>query len=423
MKRAALFALLLLPALAEAGITIKPGKASGVYAPGETATWIVEGEAPAAGLQYRIRKDGLAVIAEGPLDLSAGPITISATRQDPGALLAQVISPEKPSPALALGGAIFAPEKINPVAPAPEDFDAFWQAKLQELAQVPMNPVLVNKPGPDGLICQLVTLDNIRGTHVRGQLARPAAEGKYPAMLVLQHAGVYALDPKTIVENAKSGWLVLNISAHDQPVAEAAEFYKALDKGELHFYPAIGNEDRETSYFLRMFLGCVRAAEYLTSRPDWDGRILLATGTSQGGLQSLAVAALFPKVSTVIVSMPAGCDTHAPLAGRAQGWPGWGSWGPAGRDREKVMSTSRYFDGINFASRISCPVMAAYGLIDEAARPTGIAAMTNALRGPKEALIMPLANHGLSGSGDLYSGRVAAWKKALLSSQDLPPVP
>lgn len=409
-------------------VTVTPARASGIYVPGEKAVWNVdikpEAGVPLPAMTYTIKKDGQVLVAEGKLDPSAGPVTLTAGRDDAGVLLAQIFSSDKPGKAVALGGAIYAPDKIGPAVPAPKDFDAFWKAKLEELDKVPVNPVLekvTTVANAQGLDYYKVTLDNIRGTHVRGQLARPSAEGKYPALLMVQYAGVYPLPASNVTNEAKSGWLVLNISAHDQPIDEPAQFYKDLDAGALKGYTSIGSEDRETSYFLRMFLGDVRAVEYLTSRPDWDGKTLVVTGGSQGGLQSLVTAGLCPKVTAVIASVPAGCDTHAVEANRAYGWPGWGVWGTQGRDVKKVMETAGYFDGIYFAAHIHCPSLIAYGLIDETARPTGVAAAVNAIKGPKEAIILPMGNHGLGANKVLYYRRAGDWKKAILAGQPLPP--
>jgi cephalosporin-C deacetylase-like acetyl esterase len=411
-------------------VMIAPDTPSGVYSPGETASWTVEIKtdpaSPAPELSYKITRDGAAPVSSGKLDFSGAPLTLSASREDAGTLVAQVFVAGT-TKAVAVGGAIFAPEKITSAAPEPPDFDAFWDSKLQELAAVPINPVLEKTPdirNTPGVEYYTVMLDNIRGTKVRGQLARPSAEGKYPALLVFQYAGVYPLKQETVINEAKAGWLVLNISAHDQPIAEPEEFYDALNAGELKNYIKIGNEDRETSYFLRMFLGAVRAAEYLGSRPDWNGEILIATGTSQGGLQAFAAAAFCPKVTGVMTVVPAGCDVYGTLANRASSWPYWlSSTGQGERDMTKIRATAGYFDGINFAARIHCPTLVAYGLADETSRPAGVAAALNALKGPKEALILRLATHrSEDGAHAPYHARAAVWKRAALAGEALPPV-
>jgi len=65
---------------------------------------------------------------------------------------------------------------------------------------------------------------------------------------------------------------------------------------------SIGDEDREKSYFLRMYLGCYRAVEYLASRPDWDGKTLVVMGTSQGGQQSIVTAGLNPRITAMMAN-------------------------------------------------------------------------------------------------------------------------
>jgi cephalosporin-C deacetylase-like acetyl esterase len=175
-----------------------------------------------------------------------------------------------------------------------------------------------------------------------------------------------------------------------------------------------------------MFLGCVRAVQYLTSRPDWDGRVLLVTGGSQGGFQSFATAALCPQVTDVAVDVPAGCDLTGPLAKppRAYGWPYWISiMGPHGRDLTKTAVTAGYYDGINFASRIHCPALVAVGLIDDTARPTGVIAAYNAIQGPKQLLIMPLSNHHGDGNAQsAYYQTFATWRATLGAGKPAPVV-
>src|SRR5579863_10171520 len=95
-----------------------------------------------------------------------------------------------------------------------------------------------------------------------------------------------------------------------------------------------------------MYLRDYRGAEYLASRPDWDGKTLIATGTSMGGQQSLCVAGLDRKITHVIVEEPSGCDTNGYLHGRQAGYPFFPS------NNAKVMEASRYVDAVNFASHI-----------------------------------------------------------------------
>src|SRR5690606_14522962 len=109
----------------------------------------------------------------------------------------------------------------------------------------------------------------------------------------------------------------------------------------LRNYASIGNEDRDTSYFLRMYLSCYRAAEYLKTRPEWDGRTLVVMGTSQGGQQTLVTAGLHPDITAALALVPAGADMLAPEKGRAPAYPRW-YYSVEGKDAAAVRHASRY---------------------------------------------------------------------------------
>jgi len=415
--------------LAAPGLTLTPNKPDAIYQPGEKIIWRadVRGDAGATIKQatYVLKRGGGTVIDQGAVNFTAGSASIQTSLKEPGTILAEITATDAGGKVIhALAGAAIAPEKISVSSPCPDDFDTFWKAKLGELATVPENPVLTPQPGgKPGVSYYKITLDNIRGTHIQGQLARPASGGKFPAMLIVQWAGVYPLQKGSVTDRAAEGWLALNINAHDLPIDEPAAFYDKLLKGSLKDYTAIGNDDREKSYFLRMFLSCYRAAEYLSQRPDWDGRTLVVTGTSQGGLQSFVTAGLNPKVTGLMALVPAGCDPTGDLVGRKPGWPYWMTKA-AENNLDKVRATSRYFDAVNFAARIKCPALVGLGLIDTTSPPSGVYAAFNQLKGPKEVIVMPPANHhGDNHTHTAYLNRAADWRAALLKGKLVPPSP
>ncbi|CAA9417400.1 MAG: Acetyl xylan esterase, partial [uncultured Phycisphaerae bacterium] len=259
-----------------------------------------------------------------------------------------------------------------------------------------------------------------------GQLARPKRDAanpaaKFPALLIVQWAGVYGLPKSHAVARAEKGWLCLNVMAHDLPFDRPEAFYKEQSAGPLKDYYRIGNEDRETSYFLRMYLGCYRAADYLASRDDWDGKTLVVMGTSQGGMQSILTAAVHPRVTAMLANVPAGCDNTGFQVGRANGWPNWAgqAWD---RDKAKVVEASRYYDLVNFAPRITCPSLVSIGLIDDTCTPPGIFAACNQMKGKTEVLVMPRSDHkGSGGTQAAYAERSEEWLRALVKGEP-PPV-
>jgi cephalosporin-C deacetylase-like acetyl esterase len=409
-------------ALADPVITVTPEKSSATYQSGEKIIWDVkvtgDTAAPIKTATYTLKKGGAAVIGQGTLTFTNGTTKIETSLDEPGTILAEITaSAPGQKDVKALAGAAVAADQIKPSEPCPDDFDAFWKTKLALLATIPANAVLTKEDsGKPNVDYWKITLDNINGTHVQGQLARPSGDTKLPAMLIVQWAGVYPLQKGWVVDRANEGWLALDVMAHDLPIDKPKEFYEDLSKNALHNYPAIGDDNRDKSYFLRMFLGDVQAANYLAQRPDWDGKTLVVTGGSQGGMQSFATAALDPKISDMMVMVPAGCDNSGQVAGRQPGWPFSGG-------EKKALATLRYFDPVNFAARVKCPALIGLGLIDTIAPPSGIFAAINQLQGPKEVLVLPNSDHmGTGNSHHPYDIRSGVWFTALRSTGS-PPAP
>lgn len=400
-------------------ITITPNKPGGVYEIGETITWRIQmsDTVELDSVRYELKKGGLQVIDKGFISFKKNEAEISHLFKEPGAVLLdlQWAGKEPTWDNQFAGGAVASIENIKLSAEKPADFDEFWDSKIKELKAVPSNPVLEKgESNQAGVDYWKINMDNIRGTKIRGQIAKPSEGKKFPALLIVQWAGVYALHKDWITWKAKNGWLVLNINAHDLPIDKDEQFYKDQSENELENYPAIGNEDRNESYFLRMYLSCYRAAQYITERADWNGETLVVMGTSQGGLQALMTAGIHPKTTAAMALVPAGFDNLGPQIGRKGGWPQWYSQ-TENKDAVKVHETSKYYDVANFASRIKCPVLVGVGLLDQVCPPEGILAGLNQVTSHKEIIILPKSAHqDKDGSQEYYVKRSEEWLRELI---------
>lgn len=378
------FGLILGTAALAAGLrpTFKPFHADGIYAQAETVGWTVAlpPGATAARYSYTIKTNQKDVLETRSIEVPAGGTATIEVKTDTPAMLYVTVKDASTSAPVATLGAAVAPTELQPTAPCPPDFDDFWGKKLADLRAVPTDPVLTPiKAAIPGVEQYIVTLNSLH-SHVHAYLAKPNGEGKYPAIIVYQYAGVYALDAKDSANRASQGWLVLNVSSHDMPLDKAY--------GVPENYQAIGNTDREHSYFLEMYLRDTRAYDYLTSRPDWDGKTLVIMGASMGGQQSLATAGLNPdRVTAIIVNEPAGADTNGELHGRHAGYPNW----PA--DNLRSMNTALYFDTVNFARHIKSPTLMSMGFIDTTVTPSGVWTVFNQIHAPKEAVPLIDSNH------------------------------
>ena len=299
--------------------------------------------------------------------------------------------------------AAFAPETIKPWQTEPADFDAFWQKGKADLAKIPLEARLTLMPEActDKVNVYHVSFRTLNQAwnpsppRVYGILCEPKAPGKYPAILKVPGAGVrpYFGDP----DLAARGAIVLEIGIHGIPVNLTKDIYDAMYGGALHSYWLNQLDNRATYYYHRVYLGCIRANDFLTSREMWNGQDLLVMGASQGGQLSIVTAALDPRVTALSATHPALCDVAAELHGRAGGWPhpfkpnDDGS--PSSQATPAKIATASYYDTVNFARRLKVPGFYIWGYNDETCPPTSTYAAFNVITAPKTLAVEPEQSH------------------------------
>ena len=151
-------------------------------------------------------------------------------------------------------------------------------------------------------------------------------------------------------------------------------------------------DNRDDSYYKRVIVGCVRSVDYIASLPEWDSKTIGVTGASQGGFLSYATAALDNRITFLAAVHPALCDHTASLKGVACGWPHYFYWNK-GKGKEKQIETSRYYDGVNFVRRITCPAWVSFGYNDDVVPPTTAYATYNILKGQKTLSVYQQTAH------------------------------
>lgn len=291
--------------------------------------------------------------------------------------------------------------QLKPVNPAPKDFDAFWVERKARLAAVPfdaenirLTPVEIRQKGVREFFFEIPCAGPRPAT---GMLSIPEdafvkwwnpltwfGAKKYPIRIDYCGYGINGygkVDGSLAVDKI---WLVVN--AHGFKMDGDKEYYKQFGVSvksksngkdyDYGFDPEI-NRDADSSYFMGMFYRALRSAEFAKTLPQWDGEHLQICGGSQGGWQTLWVAAHVPGVTYAEPVVPWGCDQGAKEAGRM---------GALSIEYTPSMS---YFDAVHHAARIPADVavnFARVGLIDGCCRPAGIACAYNAVRSPNKGI-------------------------------------
>lgn len=355
-------------------------------------------------LNYEIGGDMMPADKKGSVILKNGKAIIKpGTMNDPGfrdCRLTATIDGTDYKHHVKIG---FSPEKISPYTKMPSDFEAFWQQNKDELKDLPLQYTITPAPqySTDKIDSYLVKLVvNKQGQAIYGYLSMPknATKGSCPIVLCPPGAGIKTIkDPMRHKYYAENGCLRFEMEIHglnpemsDEQFAEISKAFNGRENGYLQN----GLDNKDNYYMKRVYLACVRAIDFLTSLPEWDGRNVAVQGGSQGGALSIITAALDPRVTLCVANHPALSDMAGYKANRAGGYPHF--FNIPGMDTPEKIETMAYYDVVNFARILKVPVYMTWGYNDNTCPPTTSYAVFNVITSPKESLITPINEHWTS---------------------------
>ncbi|MFZ2654009.1 MAG: acetylxylan esterase [Victivallales bacterium] len=342
-------------------------------------------------------------------------------------------------------------EKMAVTDTRPADFKKFWDDAREALAKIPLDakegPMQVFGPkeineynvtgaclppdyDPAGHRAESVESCKVDfagpdGGRVYGWLAKPEGKGPFPAMLVLPGAG-FAARPRPL-EQARHGYVSLDIQIHGQEV-DLKEYPKLPG-----YYSDFKFEPVSAYYYYLVHLRCLQAVNYLLSRPDVDPRRIVLVGGSQGGRLGIVVAGLDSRISAVVSCIANSpnqphlrwvyrCNGYAELGDLkpdpnielADGMDLKGAPQPGANPDAKCFP---YYDPMNYAQDIKCPVMMLAGLTDPVSPPYSVWAVYNRL-GTSSRIIVPVAGHGHDWSAE-FDRSAWRWLDSIFSKNSI----
>ena len=353
---------------------------------------------PNVPLKYEFGPEKMELVKKDSTTLRGGTLTIDGgTMKQPGFLRCVVIATVNGKEYRKLATAGFDPERIQPAAEMPKDFQQYWDSSLNELAKIPVDAKMTLMPDrcTPNVNVYHVKLQNYRlGTYVYGILCVPKKEGKYPALLQVPGAGVRPYHGD--ISMAEQGLITFQIGIHGVPVNMDTSVYNNLGAGALRGYWTYNMDSRDNFYYRRVYLGCVRANDFLTSLPQYDGKNLAVYGGSQGGALSIITASLDKRVKYLASYYPALCDLTGYLKGRAGGWPHYfdkNNIAAYNNNTKDKINTAGYYDVVNFARNLNVPGIYSWGFNDETCPPTSTFAAYNVIKAPKELFLAVETGH------------------------------
>jgi len=281
------------------------------------------------------------------------------------------------------------PEKIVSPLTRQADFDEFWKQRKQELAGVaPEYKVTKNDRSTDEVDVYLVEMQSYGNVKVRGWYTVPRKPGPHPAILSVPG---YTSTMWPYVNRTNVAAFALNPRGHGNSKDDVDP------KGAEYMFIGFDPERPEKYIYAGAYLDCLRAVDFLVSRPEIDASRIGVEGGSQGGGLSFATAALDSRIIF--------CAPDIPWLGDWVGYLETAQWAHDNYPKlfkaypdltfADINCLLSYFDTMNMAEWIACPVLMSVGLQDDVCPPRTSFAPYNAVKTTKEYRVYPFAGHGV----------------------------
>lgn len=252
----------------------------------------------------------------------------------------------------------------------PADFEAFWQGVMRQAERVPLAPELIPEPlrTSDDVEVFQVFYDSLEGVRIAAWYCLPSRRAeRSPAILFFPG---YQMDPPIPKEWARKGYIALSVAPRGK-LRSMRQFNPGYPNLLTH-----NIVDRHTYAYRGFYVDTWRGIDFLLSRPEVDPTRIGVTGTSQGGGLTICTAAMRPEVRAAAAGAPYLCGfmdaielTHTYPYEEINDYLRQYS-----DSRPAVEDTLAYFDGLNFADHITCPIIVNIGLQDNVCPPeTGYA--------------------------------------------------
>ena len=300
-------------------------------------------------------------------------------------------------------------ERYKPEREEPADFDAFWQQTLEETRQYPLDPQFEPVDYGLKLVDVLdVTFSGYGGQRVKGWMLLPKGiDGPLPCVLeYIGYGGGRGFGfEHTLWPSAGYAYFMMDTRGQGSATRKGDTPDVPVD-GTNPFFPGFmtqGILDPKTYYYRRLFTDAVRAIEVVWGHDRVDSRRVALSGGSQGGGITIAAAGLHDGPQVIMPDVPFLCHYRRAITitDRAP-YSEITNYLKSHRDHEDVVHrTLSYFDGVNFAARISAHAMFSVGLMDMTCPPSTVYAAYNHLRGPKEMRVYGFNDHEGGGNYQL----------------------
>ena len=155
--------------------------------------------------------------------------------------------------------------------------------------------------------------------------------------------------------------------------------------------------DRDSYYYRGGYMDCVRGVAFLCSRPEVDATRAAMWGHSQGGGLTLATSSLEARLAATVSEQPFLCNY--PISSRLTSNPYSELHGYQEAhldERQGALATLEYFDPLNLADAVECPILVNIGALDDTCPYETIMPVFERIPSEKAVAVYPNLGHGPS---------------------------
>jgi cephalosporin-C deacetylase len=276
--------------------------------------------------------------------------------------------------------------------PAPNDLWEFWDDTIAELAAIAPDEEITPAPehSSETALVYHVAFTSWGGERVRGWYVTPPAPPGVRLAGLLWPPGYGGIpDVSLAIEWAAYGFAVLLLT----PRGQGPDPYPAGSVGKL-----VSRIDDPSEYSYRgVYMDCLRGFDFLQSQVEVHPHKVAVVGGSQGGGLTLATAALAAgRVAVAAAHIPFLCHYEWVLNNAIEAGPfrEIKEYQAENPDLGDMMGrTLSYFDPVNLAERIACPVLLTMGERDNVCPPPTIRAVYDRIGTTKSLLSEPEMAH------------------------------
>lgn len=286
--------------------------------------------------------------------------------------------------------------------PRPDDFDAYWDSSVAELAA--LDPRVELKPSPAlstrAAECFDLWFTGVGGARVYAKYLRPrAARGRHPALLLFHGYTGNSGDWADKLGYVGQGFCVAALDCRGQ--GGRSEDVGGVKGGTQrgHIIRGLDDPDPKKLLYRSIFLDAAQLARIVMAFPEVDAGRVAAAGASQGGALALACAALEPGIRRAAPAYPFLSDYQRvwemDLAKDAyeELHLHFRRFDPRHERAREIFTRLGYIDCQHLAPRIRAEVLMFTGLMDTVCPPSSQFAVYNRLAGPKSMVLYPDFGH------------------------------